>query len=265
MSSYKDKVVWITGASSGIGEALVHAFANAGAKIVLSARRAEELERVRKEAKLSESNSLILPLDLSDTSQVQGLAAKIIDKFGRIDVLVNNGGISQRSLTKDTPLEIDRQVMEVNFFGTVAVTKAALPYMIKQKSGHIVVISSIAGKFGFWFRSAYSASKHALQGFFEAMRMEVEADNIKVLLVCPGKIRTNISVNAITESGSKHNKMDEATEQGMSADECAQRIISAMNREKEEVLIGGKELKAVTIKRLFPRLFSKLIRKVKRE
>jgi len=265
MSSFKNKVIWITGASSGIGEALVHAFANEGAMIVLSARRKEELERVQKSAKLTDENSLVLPLDLSDTSQISSIAAMVIDKFARIDVLVNNGGISQRSLAKDTPVEIDRKVMEINFFGTIGVTKAVLPYMVKQKSGHIVTISSIAGKFGFWFRSAYSASKHALQGFFESMRMEVEEDNIKVLLVCPGKIRTNISLNAITESGSKHDKMDEATDKGMSAEECARQIISAMRKGKEEVFIGGKELNAVTIKRLFPRLFSKLIRKVKRE
>lgn len=265
MSTYRDKVIWITGASSGIGEALVHAFANEGAKIVLSARRKEELERVQKSAKLDNDNSLILPLDLGDTSEIQSITSQIIDKFGRIDVLVNNGGISQRSLTKDTPVEIDRKVMEINFFGTIAVTKAVLPYMIRQKSGHIVTISSIAGKFGFWFRSAYSASKHALHGFFESLHMEVEEYNIRVLLVCPGKIRTSISLNAITESGSKHNKMDEATDKGMSAEECARQIISAMKKGKEEVLIGGRELKAVTIKRLFPRLFSKLIRKVKRE
>lgn len=231
----------------------------------MSARRQEELLRVQKNAKLGDDRCLVLPLDLSDTSNVNQLASQVISKFGRIDVLVNNGGISQRSLTKDTPVAIDRKVMEVNFFGTVAVTKAALPYMIKQKSGHVVVISSIAGKFGFWFRSAYSASKHALQGFFESMRMEVEEDNIKVLLVCPGKIRTNISLNAITESGTRHNKMDESTDKGMSPEECAQRILSAMRKNKEEVYIGGKELKAVTIKRLFPRLFSKMIRKVKRE
>lgn len=265
MKSFKNKVVWITGASSGIGEALVRTLAAENAVIILSSRREEELRRVQAAAKLSDDKCMILPLDLSDTSSASELAASIISRFGRIDILVNNGGISQRSLTKDTPVEIDRRVMEVNFFGTVAITKSVLPYMIGQGSGHIVTISSIAGKFGFFFRSAYSASKHALQGFFESLRLEVEEHNINVTLVCPGKIRTNISLNAVTESGTSHNKMDEATEKGMSAEECARQILEAVRKEKEEVLIGGKELMAVTVKRLFPRLFSKMIRKAKRE
>lgn len=265
MKSFKDKVVWITGASSGIGEALVHALAAEGAVIVLSSRREEELQRVQTTAKLPDEKCMILPLDLSDTSKAKELADKIISRFGRIDMLVNNGGISQRSLTKDTPIEIDRKVMEVNFFGTIAITKSVLPYMISQKSGHIVTTSSIAGKFGFYFRSTYSASKHALQGFFESLRLEMEEYQVKVTLVCPGKIRTNISLNAVTESGTAHNKMDEATEKGMSAEECARQILEAVRKEKEEVLIGGKELLAVTVKRLFPGLFAKMIRKVKRE
>lgn len=265
MNAFQGKVVWITGASSGIGEALAHEFAAAGAKLILSARRETELLRVKNDCSLSDDRCLILPLDLADTSSIDTKTRQAIDKFGRIDLLVNNGGFSQRSLTKDTSIDIDRKVMEVNFFGTVAVTKSVLPHMLAQKSGHIVVISSIAGKFGFFFRSAYSASKHALHGFFESLRLEVADDNIKVLLVCPGKIRTNISLNAITGTGDKHNKMDEATDQGLSAEACAQQILSAIRKEKEEVYIGGKELMAVTVKRLFPGLFSKMIRKQKRE
>lgn len=265
MGVFKNKVVWITGASSGIGEALSKAFAAEGAKLVLSARRKEELERVKNTLHLPDNDVLILPLDLSDTSQITIFTEQIIQRYGRIDILVNNGGISQRSLTKDTPIEIDRKIMEVNFFGTIAVTKSVLPYMLQQQSGYIVTTSSIAGKFGFYFRSAYSASKHALHGFFESLRMEVYKDNVKVLLVCPGKIRTNISLNAITGSGDKHGKMDYATEQGVSAEQCASQILQAIKSNKEEVFIGGKELRAVWVKRLFPNLFSKLIRKQKPE
>jgi dehydrogenase/reductase SDR family member 7B len=265
MKSFKDKVVWITGASSGIGEALVRALAAEGAIIVLSSRREDELKRVQAEAKLQDDKCLILPLDLANTSAVDELTSQVIGRFGRIDMLVNNGGISQRSLAKDTPVEIDRKVMEVNFFGTVAVTKSVLPYMVKQKNGHIVTISSIAGKFGFFFRSAYSASKHALHGFFESLRLEIAEDNIRVTLVCPGKIRTNISLNAVTGSGTTHNKMDEATDKGLSAEDCARQILQAIRKEKEEVYIGGNELMAVTVKRLLPGLFSKMIRKAKRE
>ena len=265
MNAFTGKVVWITGASSGIGEALARAFAKEGAKLVLSARRESELKRVQRECGLSDDQCLVLPLDLADTSSVENVSSQVISRFGRIDVLVNNGGMSQRSFTTDTPLEIDRKVMEVNFFGTVAVTKSILPQMLKQKSGHIVVISSIAGKFGFFYRSAYAASKHALHGFFESLRLEVEQDNIKVLLVCPGKIKTNISINAITGTGKKHDKMDESTGNGLSAEVCARQILSAIKKEKEEVFIGGKELIAVTIKRLFPGLFTKFIRRAKKE
>lgn len=261
MDAFTNKVVWITGASSGIGEALCKAFASQGAKLVLSARRKEELERVKSELKLNEKDVLILPFDLANSSNVNDLTKEVITHFGRIDILVNNGGLSQRAYTLDTTLETDRKIMEVNFFGTIALSKSVLPHLIKQKSGHIVVMSSIAGKFGFYLRSAYSASKHALHGFFEALRMEVYNDNVKVLIVCPGKIKTNISLNAVTGSGQTHNKMDQSTEQGMSAEECARQILNGIRNNKEEILIGGKELRAVWLKRFFPTFFSKMIRK----
>jgi dehydrogenase/reductase SDR family member 7B len=265
MSMFKNKVVWITGASSGIGEALAKALAEKGAKLVISSRREEELQRVKSSLKLPSENILILPLDLSDTSKADQLAQQVITKFGRIDILINNGGISQRALTKDTSIEIDRKIMEVNFFGTVALTKAVLPFMLKQKSGHIIAMSSIAGKFGFYYRSAYSASKHALHGFFESLRMEIYNNNVNVLIVCPGKIKTNISINAVTGDGGKHNKMDDSTEQGLSAEDCAVEILKAIELNKEEILIGGRELRAVWAKRFFPKLFSKMIRKQKPE
>lgn len=263
--SFSGKVVWITGASSGIGEALAHIFYAKGCKLILSARRTDELERVKNDLKDSTDSVLILPLDLNDTSNIDTLVEKAFQAFSRIDVLVNNGGVSQRSLAKDTPLDIDRKIMEVNFFGTIALTKCVLPYMIKQKSGHIVVISSIAGKFGFYFRSAYAASKHALHGFFEALRMEVYNDNIKVLMVCPGKVKTNISINALTGDGKTHNKMDESQAMGVSSEKCAELILKGIENNRFEIFIGGKELRAVWVKRFFPDLFTKLIRKQKPE
>ena len=265
MSTFKNKIVWITGASSGIGEALAKAFAAEGAKLILSARRIDELQRVKAELNLSEENCLILPLDLANTSNIDDLTQRVISKFQRIDILLNNGGISQRSLTKETSLDIDRKIMEVNYFGTVALTKSVLPVMLKQKSGHIVVTSSIAGKFGFYLRSAYSASKHALHGFFESLRMEIFNDNVKVLIVCPGKINTNISVNAITADGGKHNKIDDSTADGVTAESCATQILNGIRNNKEEIYIGGKELRAIWVKRFFPTLFSKIIRKQKAE
>ncbi len=262
---YKDKIIWITGASSGIGEALASALAKEGAKLVLSARRTDELQRVKNTLNLADTNSLILPFDLSDTKNIQELTQQVISKFGRIDILISNGGFSQRSFAKDTSLEIDRKIMEVNFFGTIAITKSVLPYMLAQKSGHIVVMSSIAGKFGFYYRSAYAASKHALHGFFESLRMEIATDKVKVLIVCPGKIKTNISLNAINAEGATHNKMDASTNLGMSAEACAHQILKGIKNNSEEIFIGGKEIRAVLIKRLFPKLFSKLIKKQKPE
>lgn len=265
MITFKNSVVWITGASSGIGEALAYQFIKEGSKVVLSARRQEELERVKKNCNTTPEKILILPFDLTDTKMAEKMTSTILAHFGKIDILINNGGISQRSFAKDTPLEIDRKIMEVNYFGSIAVTKSVLPHMIEQNSGKIIVISSISGKFGFYLRSAYAASKHALHGFFESLRLEVFKNNISVLLVCPGKIKTNISINAINEHGDKHNKMDSSQEKGLSADTCAIAIINAIKQNKEEVLIGGKEIKAVWIKRMLPKLFTKIIRKQKVE
>lgn len=260
MSFFKDKVVWITGASSGIGEALAKEFAQKGARIILSARREDQLWKVAAETKLPDLDMMVLPFDLKDTSNASALAATVINKFGRIDMLVNNGGMSQRSEAEKTPMDTDRELMEVNYFAYVSLTKAVLPYMKRQKSGHVIVISSIAGKFGFYLRSGYSAAKHALHGFFESFRLETEDEGIRTLIVCPGKVRTNISLNAITGNG-KHNKMDESHENAMSAEECAQIILKAIQKGDEEIMVGGKELMAVKIKRFFPKLFGKIIRK----
>lgn len=261
MNSFNNKVVWITGASSGIGEALAKAFAKEGAKLILSARRESELQRVNKQLALASEKVLVLPLDLGNASTISEHIHKAINTFGNIDILVCNGGISQRSWAKETPLEVDRKIMEINFFGTIALAKSVLPYMLNKQQGHIVITSSIAGKFGFYLRSTYSASKHALHGFFESLRMEVYKENIKIMLVCPGKIKTNISQNAITESGDRHNKMDRSTDLGLSAEACAEQILKGIKNNTEELYVGGKELKAIWVKRFFPKLFSKLIRK----
>ncbi len=253
--------IWITGASSGIGEALVHECAKYQTKLILSARREEELKRVAKEANLKEGHYLILPFDLADTSKAKEYAQQIINQFGTIDILINNGGQSQRSESIDTTSETERRLFEINYFSAVNLSKAVLPFMLKNKTGKIVVISSIAGKFGFYLRSSYSAAKHALHGYFESMRLEVEKKGVSVLLVCPGKIKTSVSINAISADGTAHNQMDESHQQAMSAETCAQQIIKAIITDKEEVLIGGKELLAVKIKRFFPKLFGKIIRK----
>jgi dehydrogenase/reductase SDR family protein 7B len=256
-----NKVIWITGASSGIGEALVYECAKRGAKLILSARRTQELERVAKRANLSTDHFLILPFDLSDTSKATEYAATIIQRFGAIDLLINNGGQSQRAEAIETSTETERKLFEINYFSAVNLSKAVLPYMLKHKSGKIVVISSIAGKFGFYLRSTYSAAKHALYGYFESLRLEIETKGLSVLIVSPGKIKTNVSLNAESGNGSSHNKMDESHENAMSAEECARQIIKGIRYNKEEIFIGGKEILMINIRRFFPKLFSKLLRK----
>jgi len=255
MKDFKDKVIWITGASSGIGEALALAFAKLGGRLVLSARREEELKRVANATGLADLDVMILPFDLSDTSKASALAAQVMNKFGKIDLLINNGGFSQRSSAMDTPAELEREIMEVNYFSAVNLTKSVLPYMKRQKSGHVVIISSIAGKFGFYLRSSYSAAKHALHGYFESLRLETESLGIRTMVVCPGKVKTNVSVNAVRADGSSHNQMDPSHENAMSAETCALQII------KEEIMVGGKELLIVKIRKFFPSLFSRIIRK----
>ncbi len=254
------KVIWITGASSGIGKALALQWAQSGARLVLSARNTEALETLKADLPNSEKH-FVLPLDLAHSENFHELAEKVVAEMGTIDVLVNNGGMSQRSEAHETALEVDRRIMEVNYFGNIALTKAVLPHFRKQQSGTFLVISSIAGKFGFFLRSAYSASKHALHGFYESLLLEEEKNGIQVTIACPGKINTNISVNALNKSGEKHGEMDHNQATGMSAEACASQLIKAVSKGKKEVLIGNKEIKAVTLKRLFPSLFWKVIKK----
>ena len=263
MSAFQNKVIWVTGASSGIGEALIYALAKEGAKLILSARRAEELQRVAGNAKLTAADYLILPLDLNAPDTFDAKKNEAIQRFGHVDILINNGGVSQRSLAKDTTVAVDRQIMEVNYFGTIALTKALMPDFIKQHSGLYVVVTSAVGKFGSPWRSGYSASKHALHGFFDSLRAELYADGVRVLLVCPGFIQTNVSVNALTGTGNKLGTMDTATANGLTAEACAQQIISAIKSGKEEIVVAKfKERFAVFAKRFFPGIFSNMIRKM---
>lgn len=258
MNSYQGQTVWVTGASSGIGEALCVAFSNEGANLILSSRNRDQLEKV---AKKCTGKTFILPLDLSDSSNFVKLADDAHRAFGSIDILINNGGISQRSTAIETSLEIDRKVMEINYFGNIALTKAVLPYFNKNKKGRIVVISSLSGKFGFFLRSAYAASKFALVGFYESLRLEEEKNNLKVHLVFPGFIRTNISKNAIDGSGKQHGEMDDNQDKGISPEECAKRLISALKKDKRDIFIGGKEMTALKLQRFFPNLFHRIIKK----
>jgi len=262
MAELANKVIWVTGASSGIGEALAYELSKKNVQLILSARRKEELERVKSNClKLSSGNIHILPLDLSLVNTLQSVADNAVQLFGHVDILINNGGLGQRSLIHETSLEVDRQIMEVNYFGTVALTKYLLPHFIQRRQGHVVTVTSLTGKFGTPYRSAYAASKHALHGFFDALRAEHWKDNILVTMICPGFIKTNLSVAALTGQGSPQNIQDKTHYNKKSPEWCAKRTVRAIEQQREEVYIGGKEVWAVYIKRFFPPLFSKIIRK----
>ncbi len=261
---YKGKKVWITGASSGIGKALALAFAQRGAALILSSRRAEALYQVAEACqKAGAAKASVVPLNMEKHDEVRATGERISREQGGIDLLINNAGISQRSLVKDTRFEVYRQLIDVNYLGTVALTTAVLPDMLKRGKGQIVAISSLVGKFGTPLRSGYAASKHALHGFFDSLRAEVEDQGIHIMLVCPGFIRTEISVNALTGDGRKQNKMDEAQATGMSAETMAQKLIRGLEKNRREINIGGKERLAILLKRFFPGLFGHIIKRAK--
>lgn len=260
---FKGKVIWITGAASGIGEALAYQSVKYGARLILSDIDEPRLQEVAGNCESMDAEVLFLPLDLSSRESVENAVPLALSRFDRIDVLINNGGISQRSLTWETPLEVDYRIMNINFFGAVILTKAVLPSMMERGEGCIAVTSSITGKFGFPLRSAYSASKHAAQGFFETLGIELAGKNISVTVAIPGRVQTNISVHALTKNGTPHGEMDPGLASGIPADVCARKYLDAVHKRRREVLIGGKELLMVHIRRFFPRLFFRLARKVK--
>ncbi|TSE07719.1 SDR family NAD(P)-dependent oxidoreductase [Aquimarina algiphila] len=258
----ENKIVWITGSSSGIGKALAFEFINAGANVILSARREEELKKVAKNSKSRRKNILILPFDLENIEDFPDKVEKVVQKFGRIDILINNAGIGHRTKTLDTPNEIERKIMEVNFFGTINLTKLVAKKMQLKKKGKIVVISSILGKLGFPFHSTYSASKFALQGYFESLRMELYKDNIHILIVSPGFINTGIGERLITESGEvQGNPTGEERQFGMATDRCAKEVIRAIKKDVDHKFVGGPEISWVFKRQFFPKRFFKNIRK----
>nr|WP_297787881.1 SDR family oxidoreductase [uncultured Allomuricauda sp.] len=260
MASINGKTIWVTGASSGIGKSLALALSSHSCNLILSSRREEELIKVKELCGGSDKIS-ILPLDLKDHERMEPLVHKAVSFYGKVDILVNNAGISQRSLIKDTKLEVYEQLMDINYLGTVALSKAILPHFITNKSGHYVTVTSLMGKFGSPYRSGYCGAKHALHGFFEVMRMEHEKDGVKVTMVCPGFVQTNVAKNALTGDGSPQQNDDVATQNGISPELAAKKIITAIEKDKFEVYVGGKEVKGIYLKRFFPKLLHKMVLK----
>ncbi len=262
MNGLKQQIIWITGASSGIGEALALQLAQNGNKLILSGRNKEALLRVREMCNKT-AKAEILVFDMVAIENHHQIAKDAWNIFGKIDVLINNAGVSQRAFAMETTTAVERSLMEVNYFAPISLTKALLPYFVEQKSGHIAVVSSIAGKFGFTLRSTYAASKHALQGYFEALRLELKDVPVYVTIICPGRVLTNISFNAVQGNGTAHAKLDDGQRNGVSAAKCAQKIEKAIKNKEYEVLIGKLELIPVFLRRFCPPLFYFLIKRVK--
>jgi len=257
--TFNNKVVWITGASSGIGKALAFQLSKQeNCKLTLSSRREDVLNDV-KNACENPINIAVLPLDLEDTDYMRLVTDKAISVFGKVDVLINNGGISQRSPIIETSIDVDRKLMEVDYLGTVAISKALLPHFVENTSGHYVIVSSLMGKFSSSYRSAYCGAKHALHGFFDALRLEHAKDNIKVTMICPGFVNTNVARNALIADGSKQGHQDAMTENGLDVNVFVRKMIKAIQKEKFEAYIGKFEKFGVYVKRFSPKLIHKLV------
>jgi len=250
--NFNNKVIWITGASSGIGKTLVASLAKQKCQLIISSRRLTDLENV-KNAQPNPENIACVPFDLADYNNMLPIVESAIDSFGTIDILINNGGISQRSLIIETDIAVDKKLMEVDYLGTVALTKALLPYFVRQKSGQFVTVTSLMGKFASPYRSGYCGAKHALHGFFDALRLEHEKDGISVTLICPGFVNTDIARHALIGNGEQQNTQDTATEKGLPVNVFTERMLKAVYKNKFEVYIGKKEVLGVFLKRFFPK------------
>jgi short-subunit dehydrogenase len=252
----RGKTVWITGASSGIGEALAEALLKQGATVIMSARNLDKLNEIKNKLdSIEKERCHVLACDVTQPSSIENALNHVKHLVEKLDLLINNAGVSQRSYAMDTSIEVDRKIMEVNFFGAVTITKGILPWMISSGGGHIAVISSMAGKYGFRMRTAYAASKHALHGFFETLRAEVHDKKINITMICPGRVHTDISFNSLTGDGKLYGKMDKGQEKGVPLDKCIRVIIRAIKHNRKEVFVGGPELFLLEVKRICPPLY----------
>ncbi len=255
---YQNKVVLITGASSGIGKSLALQLAQQKAKLILTARRLEVLQEVQADCLKHTGDCHIIPFDLSQTDKINELAKQAMAVHGHIDVLINNAGISQRSLTVDTDLSVDHKIMNLDYFATIALTKALLPMFVQRNDGHIIVVSSVSGLMGFPMRSAYAAAKHALHGFFETLQTEKPAPGLHITIACPGRVNTPISLSALTGDGEPHQIMDKGQKNGIPVEVCAKKILTAARKKKKRIIIARAERMLLFLKRVMPSLFFKI-------
>ena len=237
MKEQSGKTAWITGASSGIGEALAKAFIASDGNVILSGRKISELQRVSVETGAPE-RCHILPFDVTDFDALPQIIEKAAAFQGQIDILVNNAGISQRSLAQDTDFSVYNKIIDIDLRAPIALTQQMLPYFLKQGAGRVIMISSVAGKVGVPMRTAYCAAKHGLIGYSDALRSEVAGQGVKVLVVTPGSVRTNVSRNALSADGSVRGMSDQAIDNGIDPDEVARLIWQAADNDERELLIA---------------------------
>lgn len=260
--NFSAKTVWITGASAGIGAAVAALIAKQCSILILSGRNVEALNKKSAQISRDGLRVCVIPFDLEKEESIIGAYETVKREGLLVDALLQFGGLSHRSLALDTETSVERKIMEVNYFGTVKLAKLVLEDMVKRKSGLLTATSSIVGKFGFPYRSTYSAAKHALHGYFETIRAENVHNNIKVSLIIPGRVATDFSVRALLKDGSAHGKMDQGLENGISVESAAKKIVKSLEKEKKEVLVGGKELLMVHFRRWIPSLAYRLASKV---
>ncbi len=245
--SFKGKTAWITGASSGIGEALATALLAQGAFVILSGRRVDELRRV---AGHHGNATLIHPFEAADFTVIDDMTKAALDWRGGVDLLVNNAGISQRSLAIDTKFGVYRRIVEVDLLAPIALTQAVLPSMVERRSGHIAAVSSVAGKVGAPLRTAYCAAKHGVTGYFDALRAEVEtAYGINVTTIFPGSVRTAVAANALSADGTARGVSDVNIDNGIPADVAAAQILAGLEAGEREIVVAeGMEAGALELR-----------------
>ena len=256
----KGKTILLTGATSGIGEALAKELAKKGNTLILISRNKEKLENLQKSLP---SEVHFFPFDLEKYHKLPSLVKKILNKIPILDALILNAGVSQRAFAEETTIQTTERIFAIDFFSYIYLTQLLLPYI--REGGNITVISSVAGKIGTPFRSSYAAAKHALHGYYDSLRVElrIKKRDIGVTMICPGFVKTNVSVNALKGDGTPYKEKDPAIEKGLSPEKVAKKIIKAIERKREEIVISGaKEKIALFLKIFFPSLLNRLLEKV---
>jgi dehydrogenase/reductase SDR family protein 7B len=260
MAHYSGKTVFVTGASSGIGEAMVRNLASSPCTIFIGARSTDKLESLKNELETNHVKIHAIPMDLSDSKSLVNAFNEFSRRTDRLDLLINNGGISQRGLAKDTEFSVVNRIMQVNFLGTIEWTTHCMPLLLKANKAHIIAISSVVGEYGFPLRSAYAASKHALKGYFQSMQLEPDSPSVSI--VSPGRITTNISINALNSDGKKHGEMDAGQAGGVSAEKAAEKILRRAAKRKNNIFIGSGEIVLLYISRYLPPLYRRIAKNI---